>query len=86
MGLLDRLLDQTRRCECNGSPANFRVLLDDEGRVCNVVLERSSGDAAVGMRGHEKFSNMTFPRSWSGGSTKRPRRWHEVAYTDNRSG
>lgn len=85
MGLLDRLLDRAVGVNATARKAIFRVLLDDEGRVCDVVLKRSSGDPAVDMRGHAKFSKMTFPRGRLGGSTKKARRWHEFAYTDDAS-
>lgn len=83
MGLLDRLLDQAVGTNAVPRKAILRVLLDDQGRVQDVVLKRSSGDPAVDMRGQEKFLNMTFSSGRLVGSTKKARRWHEFAYTDD---
>ncbi len=85
MGLLDRLLDQAVGTSAASRKAIFRVLLDDQGRVKDVVLKRSSGDPAVDMRGHEKFLNMKFPPGRLNGSTKKAQRWHEFPYTDDAS-
>ncbi len=81
MGLLDRLLDKAQ--VSNGGPrkAVFRVLLDDEGRVQDVVLKQSSGSPEVDQRGRAKFMNMRFPPGRSGPTSKKARRWHEFAYS-----
>ncbi|WP_155741428.1 energy transducer TonB [Burkholderia territorii] len=83
MGLLDRLLDQAVGANAVPRKAIFRVLLDDEGRVRDVVLKRSSGNRDVDGRGIAKFFNMKFPPGRLAGSTKKARRWHEFAYSDD---
>ncbi|WP_446761922.1 energy transducer TonB [Burkholderia cenocepacia] len=83
MGLLCRLLDQAVGANVAPRKAIFRVLLDDAGRVQDVVLKRSSEDHDIDLRGREKFLKMKFPAGRLAGSTTKARRWHEFAFTDD---
>ncbi|MGS0891246.1 energy transducer TonB [Burkholderia stagnalis] len=81
MGLLDRLFDNAQVSGAGPRKAIFRVLLDDEGRVQDVVLKKSSGNPEVDQRGRAKFMTMRFPPGRLGGTSKKARRWHEFAYS-----
>ncbi|KML07907.1 MULTISPECIES: energy transducer TonB [Burkholderia] len=81
MGLLDKLLDKAHVSTAGQRKAVFRVLLDDEGRVQDVVLKLSSGNPGIDQRGRAKFMNMRFPPGRLGPSTKKTRRWHDFAYS-----
>jgi hypothetical protein len=81
MGLLDRLLDKAHVSSAGPHKAIFRVLLDDEGRVQDVVLKQSSGDPEVDKQGRAKFMNMRFPPGRLGANSRKARRWHEFAYS-----
>lgn len=81
MGLLDRLLDKAHVSSGDPRKAVFRVLLDDEGRVQDVVLKQSSGSPEIDQLGRAKFMNMRFPPGRLGPTSKKARRWHEFAYS-----
>lgn len=81
MGLLDRLFDKALISSGGPRKAVFRVLLDDEGRVQDVVLKQSSGNPEVDRQGRAKFITMRFPSRRLGATSKKARRWHEFAYS-----
>ncbi|MBN3817233.1 energy transducer TonB [Paraburkholderia sp. Se-20369] len=81
MGLLDRLLDNAHVSGAGPRKAIFRVLLDDEGRVQDVVLKQSSGNPEIDRQGRSKFMTMRFPPGRLGPTSKKARRWHEFAYS-----
>jgi len=79
MSLMDKLLARTVQPDSAKRNAIVRVLLDDEGRVQDVILKRSCGDAVQDARALNEIRNMRFPRGQIGSKTAR--RWHELAYT-----
>jgi hypothetical protein len=81
MGLLDRLLDKAQVSNAGPRKAVFRALLDDEGRVQDVVMKKSGENSEVDQQGRAKFMNMRFPPSRLGPTSKKARRLHEFAYS-----
>jgi hypothetical protein len=57
------------------------VLLDDEGRVQDVVMKKSSESSEVDQQGRAEFMNMRFPPGRLGPTSKKARRWHQFAYS-----
>jgi TonB family protein len=56
-----------------------RVWLDDEGRVRDLKVRRSCGDAELDERALHAIAGMCFPRCHLG-SGKTSMRWHDLSY------
>ncbi|WFN14883.1 energy transducer TonB [Burkholderia contaminans] len=80
MGLLDKILSRAVTVQSNQAPIVIRVLLDDEGRIQDIVLKRSCGDASKDQVAIEEIRQMNFPRGKLGSGPKTSRRWHEFVY------
>ncbi|WP_423382434.1 energy transducer TonB [Burkholderia sp. LMG 32019] len=80
MGLLDNLLGKAIGPGTAPRRVVVRVLLDDQGRVQDVVLKRSCGDPAEDKRVMWEVCGMEFPRGNLGSGPKTARRWHELNF------
>ncbi|WP_323119221.1 energy transducer TonB family protein [Burkholderia alba] len=56
-----------------------RVWLDDEGRVRDLKVRRSCGDAARDEKALDAIAIMQFPRGQLG-SSGTSQRWHDLSY------
>jgi len=79
MTLLDRLL----RNAVPSAPAKkkvvARVLLDESGRVQDIKLRRSCGDADLDAQALRELGSRSYPAARTGKMAVR--RWHEATYT-----
>lgn len=79
MNLLARLLSRTLDQDgVLGQKVIVRVWLDDAGRVRDLKVRRSCGDATKDAKAVEAIALMTFPRGKLGSGTSQ--RWHDVTY------
>jgi len=82
MSLIDRLLKKSIEPDSLQRKAIVRVLLDETGKVQDVILKRSCGDSTKDALALIEIRNMRFARSQIGSRTSR--RWHELAYAVDR--
>ncbi|SIT43738.1 conserved hypothetical protein [Paraburkholderia ribeironis] len=80
MALIDKLLGNAIGSSSGPRKAIVRVLLDDAGRVQDVVLKRSCGNVDGDARALAEIRQMKFPRGHLGQGSRTSRRWHELAY------
>ncbi len=81
MGLIDKLINGAIGPKIGPRKVIVLVLLDDEGRIQDVILKRSCGDPAADLRALMEIRQMKFPRGNLGSGSKKARRWHELVYT-----
>jgi TonB family protein len=79
MPLMEKLLSRAVEQDDLSRKVIVRVLLDDQGRVQDVVLKRSCGHAGDDARAMADVRNMRFAPGKVGSKTAR--RWHELAYS-----
>ncbi|WP_321791972.1 energy transducer TonB [Caballeronia sp. J97] len=79
MALIDKLLARSAPPGAAQKRKTIvRVLLDDAGRVQDIVLKMSCGDPAKDAHALDEVRKMRFARGQLGSGTVR--RWHELAY------
>ncbi|WP_246024725.1 energy transducer TonB [Paraburkholderia dinghuensis] len=76
---MDKLLARAVASDELSRKVIVRVLLDDKGRIQDVILKRSSGNAADDARALVEIREMRFPPGKI--DSKSTRRWHELAYS-----
>ncbi|KVL45513.1 energy transducer TonB [Burkholderia territorii] len=80
MSLMDRLLSRGVQNGTSRRSVIVRVWLDEHGRVRDLKVRRSCGDAALDEKALHAIAVMRFPGGHLGSGGKSAKRWHDLDY------
>ncbi|CAB3756287.1 hypothetical protein BPA30113_02717 [Burkholderia paludis] len=80
MSLMDRLLSRGVPNASSRRQVVVRVWLDEQGRVRDLKVRRSCGDAALDEKALHAIAVMRFPAGHLGSGGKSAKRWHDFNY------
>ncbi|WP_175972102.1 energy transducer TonB family protein [Burkholderia sp. BCC0322] len=81
MSLIDRLIARSMPVSSlERRRVLVRVWLDEEGRVRDLKVRRSSGDPSYDDRALQAIAVMKFPRGQLGSGSAKAQRWHDLTY------